>query len=327
MVTTLNPDTQVLLLLCGELGRSGGNEVKPLTAAQYHSFDLWLQRHGWHPAELLNREVRATLAEVDGSQLHAQLSSARIEALLDRGGALAFAVERWESAGLWVMSRYDPDYPQRFRTYLGAAAPPLLYGVGARELLNRGGLAVVGSRDRSEEDGAFAQRVGEQCAREKIVVISGAAKGIDRDAMGGAIESGGYAAGILAEGLSRAAVSGQFRSDLTEERLVLLSPYDPDSRWFAYTAMDRNKLLYAASDAALVVASSDEKGGTWAGAAEALRAAQVRVYVKATGQLAPGNSRLLRMGALPFPEPCDDIRALLVPPASRAPETPLFPGF
>ena len=82
-----------------------------------------------------------------------------------------------------MISRSDGCYPERLKRYLGQAAPPLLYGVGSKSLLNRGGLAVVGSRDRTEEDGDFARRVGEHCAQEGLAIISGAAKGIDRDAM------------------------------------------------------------------------------------------------------------------------------------------------
>ena len=170
-----------------------------------------------------------------------------------------------------------------------------------QSLLDRGGLLVVGSRDRSEEDGEFARRVGEHCAQENIAVISGAAKGIDRDAMSGALEAGGWALGVLAEGLAKTATSGQFRSSLVSERLTLVSPYDPDSRWFVYAAMGRNKLLYGLSDAALVVASSAETGGTWAGADEALQHGRVKVFVKSTGAVAPGNPKLLRLGGIPFP--------------------------
>ena len=201
--------------------------------------------------------------------------------------------------------------PERLKKYLGQTAPPLLYGVGSKELLNRGGLVVVGSRNRSEEDGEFARRIGEHCAQEGIAIISGAAKGIDREAMSGALESGGWALGVLAEGLARTATSGQYRSGLVSDHLTLVSPYDPDSRWFAYAAMDRNKLLYGLGDAALVVASSAETGGTWAGATEALQHGRVKVFVKSTGGMAPGNPKLLRMGGVPFPaEPWQNIRAL-----------------
>ncbi len=248
----------------------------------------------------------------------AEVNSDRVSPLLERGTALALVVEKWERSGLWVISRSDSCYPERLKRYLGQAAPPLLYGVGSKSLLNRGGLAVVGSRDRTDEDGDFARRVGEHCAQEGVAIISGAAKGIDRDAMAGALEVGGSALGVLAEGLAKTATSGQYRAGLVSDHLTLVSPFDPDARWFAYNAMERNKLLYGLSDAALVVASSADSGGTWAGATEALQLGKVKVFVKSTGVLAPGNPKLMHMGGIPFPpEPWENLRPLFTAPEAE----------
>jgi predicted Rossmann fold nucleotide-binding protein DprA/Smf involved in DNA uptake len=311
---TLTPDTQTVLLLCGELGQRGGNGPKPLGLRQYNTLATWLKTQGLRPGDLLTMEGRTRL----GGLQTAEVNPDRVAPLLERGAALALIVERWERSGLWVISRSDPCYPERLKRYLGQSAPPLLYGVGPQYLLDRGGLAVVGSRGPSEEDSEFARRVGERCAREGIAVISGAAKGIDRDAMSGALEAGGGALGVLAEGLAKTATSGQYRSGLVSDHLTLVSTYDPDSRWFAYAAMDRNKLLYGLSDAALVVASSADSGGTWAGATEALQHGRVKVFVKATGVVAPGNPKLVRMGGIPFPaEPWENIRGLFTVPAER----------
>jgi predicted Rossmann fold nucleotide-binding protein DprA/Smf involved in DNA uptake len=242
-------------------------------------------------------------------------------ALLDRGAALALLVEKWERSGIWVLSRGDADYPKRLKKYLGQAAPPLLYGVGTRDLLNRGGLAVVGSRDRTVEDGEFARRVGGRCAAEGIVVISGEAKGIDRDCLTGALESGGYVACVLAGALGLFATSPEFRHHLLGRHLTLLSAYEPDARWFLHTAMERNRLLYGMSDAALVVASALGTGGTWTGAEQALGGGRVKVFVKAAGTTAPGNAKLLQMGGLPFPpEPWDNLRASIHAPSPKGEE-------
>ncbi|HEV2494941.1 MAG TPA: DNA-processing protein DprA [Terriglobia bacterium] len=321
MESTLTPDTQAVLLLCGELGQRGGNGPKPLGLRQYNVLASWLKSAGLRPGDLLSTDGRMRLAGFQSPEL----DSIGVTYLLDRGAALALIVERWERGGLWVISRSDASYPERLKKYLGQTAPPLLYGVGSKCLLNRGGLVVVGSRDSSEEDAEFARRVGEHCAKEGIAVISGAAKGIDREAMSGALETGGWALGVLAEGLARTATSGQYRSGLVSDRLTLLSPYDPDSRWFVYAAMERNKLLYGLGDAALVVASSAETGGTWAGATEALQHGRVKVFVKSTGVIAPGNSRLLRMGSIPFPpEPWENLRGLFTPPEEKNGQ--LFPS-
>ena len=55
--------------------------------------------------------------------------------LLERGVALALAVEKWANQGIWVMSRSDPDYPGRWHERLKQKAPPLLFGVGRKNLL------------------------------------------------------------------------------------------------------------------------------------------------------------------------------------------------
>ena len=312
--STLTPDTQAVLLLCGELGQRAGNGLKPLGLRQYNTLANWLRTEGLRPGDLLTQDGQAKL----GGLQTAEVNPDRITPLLERGAALALVVERWERSGLWVISRSDAAYPERLKRYLGQAAPPILYGVGSKSLLNRGGLAVVGSRDRSDEDGDFARRVGEHCAQEGIAIISGAAKGIDRDAMVGALDAGGWALGVLAEGLAKTATSGQYRSGLVSDHLTLVSPSDPDSRWFAYTAMERNKLLYGLSDAALVVASAAESGGTWAGATEALQHGRVKVFVKSTGVVAPGNPKLVRMGGIPFPEePWTDLGVLLTAPEDK----------
>ena len=61
-----------------------------------------------------------------------EVDSIRVTHLLDRGAALALIVEKWERAGLWVISRSDACYPERLKRYLGQTAPPLLYGVGSQ---------------------------------------------------------------------------------------------------------------------------------------------------------------------------------------------------
>lgn len=82
--------------------------------------------------------------------------------------------------------------------------------------------------------------------------------------------------------------------------------------------MERNKVIYALSDAAVVVSSAAENGGTWAGAVEALDAARISVYVKAHGNVKDGNRRLLGRGGRAFPEgPWPDLRSLFTPVAAQ----------
>lgn len=71
--------------------------------------------------------------------------------------------------------------------------------------------------------------------------------------------------------------------------------------------MQRNKLIYALAEAALVVSSDLEKGGTWSGATEQLDKFRfVPVYVRSTGEKSEGLDALQKKGALPWPNPQDE---------------------
>ena len=182
-------------------------------------------------------------------------------------------------------------------------APPLLYGCGEVALLEKGGLAVVGSRNADEELVNFTVDVGRLSAEAHRNIVSGGAKGIDRAAMNGALMAGGDVAAVMADSLERAALARDSREPLMDGRLVLISPYDPAAGFNVGHAMQRNKLIYALADAALVVKSDFEKGGTWAGAIEQLqRRHLVPVFVRNGANAGEGNSALLNHGGKPWPK-------------------------
>ncbi len=296
MIPTPTQDTQAILLLCARLGQRH-DVAQPLNTRQYAALARWLHERSLRPGSLLQNDGRAQLTDLRLKGLDRD----QLERLLDRGTALGLMVERWTRSGIWIISRGDDEYPARYKSYLQHGAPPVIYGVGNQLCLRKGGLAIVGSRHASEEDMSFAQRLGGACAEQKISVISGAAKGIDSESMMAAVNQSGAAIGILADGLGRAALGAAYHDAILEGRLTLISPYEPESRWFAFAAMERNKLIYAMADAAVVVASSDEEGGTWAGAVEALKQGRIPIYIKVSGEVPVGNRKLIEAGGQGFP--------------------------
>jgi predicted Rossmann fold nucleotide-binding protein DprA/Smf involved in DNA uptake len=305
-------DTQALLLLCARLGQHDENFVKPLSVRQYDGLAKWLAKRSLRPGDLLRNSGRNQLAEFDTPEVPREA----IERLLDRGTALALLTESWTNSGLWVLGIGDAAYPERYKRLLEQAAPRLLYGVGDQGSLEGGGLAIVGSRNADEDDLQFARGVAGACAKQGLTVISGGAKGTDSEAMMAALDHGGRSVGVLPEGLGRAAVASAYHDALMEGRLTLISPFEPESRWFAFKAMERNKLIYALSDAALVVCASEDKGGTWSGATEALKQGRVPVFVRTSGNPPAGNHKLLQAGARAFSltEPWEDLSRVLHEP-------------
>ena len=291
----LSADTEVVLLLCGRFGGERQEPFQPLSTREYGEFAKWLNVRSLRPADLLTDAGKAQL-----QALHeAKLERKRVEFLLERGTAMALALERWSRGGLWVISRGDAEFPKRLKRHLKHAAPPLLYGAGKKELLDMGGLAIIGSRDATEGALDFTREVAARCAQEGMGVVSGGARGVDAAAMQGSTEAGGYTIGVLAADLLKTSVNRQNRLGLQDGRLVLVSPFYPEAGFNAGNAMGRNKYIYALSDMALVIDSALGSGGTWEGALEALAQQWVPLYVRTPGN-GPGNAALVDKGGVAF---------------------------
>lgn len=300
MNTSLSPNTQAILLLTAPLiaGRDKSSSDL-LTPGEYKRLARFLRDKQRQPADLLSPDAQELLGECKPL-----VDSDRLKRLLARGFLLSQAIERWQTRAIWVVSRADGEYPRRLKTRLKDDAPPILYGCGDATLLDTGGLAVVGSRDVDDALLEYTESIGRLTAKARRTLVSGGARGIDQAAMRGALDAGGKVAGVLADSLERAALNREHRNLLMEGNLVLISPYDPSAGFNVGHAMQRNKLIYALADAAMVVNSDYEKGGTWAGAVEQLEKQQlVPVYVRSNGETGKGLEALRRKGAMPWPNP------------------------
>ncbi len=327
MSLSLSPNAQAILLLTAPL-IAGRNQpsVDLLTPGEYKRLARFLRKEQRQPADLLASDTQGALGE--SQRL---IDSERLERLLARGILLSQAIERWQTRGIWVVSRADAEYPRRWKTRLKDDAPPVLYGCGELGILETGGLAVVGSRHVDDALITYTEDVGRLAAEAHRTLVSGGARGIDQAAMRGALNAGGKVAGVLADSLERAALNREHRNFLMDGNLVLVSTCDPVAGFNVGHAMQRNKLIYALADAALVVSSDYEKGGTWAGAVEQLeRLRLVPVYVRSSGENGNGMEALRRKGALPWPDPetpeaLAEVLAAEATPCKAAPgQTELF---
>jgi len=304
----ISPNTQAILLLTAPLLLGKGNPRSEILSLQeYNELARLLRELQRKPEDLLGSDRLQIL-----TGCRTTLAIERLNFLLDRGLLLGQVLERWTTRGLWVISRADPHYPRRLKKHLKESAPSILYGCGELNLLRGGGLAVVGSRNVDESLLCYTDEVASLAAESGQLIVSGGARGVDQAAMLGALRSGGGAVGILADSLERTVLQNHYRQGLTEARLVLISPYDPAAGFQVGHAMQRNKYIYAMADAALVVNSDYQKGGTWAGAIEQLQKFRFcPVYVRPGPE--KGLVALIEHGANTWPNPktLDNLRSLL----------------
>ncbi len=130
-------DSQAITLLCAPIAIGA---AKPLTPSEWAKLAAAI-----HGSELGRP---GALMVLSASELADQLcvsrdSADRVASLLERGGTLAFELERLESRGVWIVARSDDSYPESLKRRLGLRAPAVLFGAGRREVVPDRGIAVV----------------------------------------------------------------------------------------------------------------------------------------------------------------------------------------
>jgi hypothetical protein len=170
-----------------------------------------------------------------------------------------------------VVTFLDPSYPRGWVESLGTAAPPCVWVHGA--LPAAPGVGVVGSRALDHLDRSFAAGVGRLLMRSGRTLVTGGACGADTVALSAALLHGGASRCVvmLPHGLDR---------PVAEPGVCYVSVCEPAASFTTGQAMERNALIYAFGRRAVVVRSQYRSGGTWHGAADALRRRLGAVYVR-----------------------------------------------
>ena len=207
------------------------------------------------------------------------------------------ALEKMDHSGIWTVTATGRHYPDRLRTRLRDSAPVVLHGVGDTCLLDTDGVGVVSSWDTSAEGSRVAGEVAEVAVKVGLAVVSGAARGVDSDAMNAAVKVGGQVVGVLADSLERAVARRNTRQRVVSGQICLITPYVPAAPFSVGNAMGSNKIIYGLSRCTVVIACDREAGGTWAGATEGVKNGYGRVASWTSAGSGPGNSALVGLGA------------------------------
>jgi DNA processing protein len=299
----ISNDGKVLLMLCSHLGLAKDSPVAPLTLREWNPLARKIQASKFiYPEGLLGQNATEIKKVLDLSDTE----TGRLASLMERKDALDGELQRLAAQGIRALTRLDPDYPSRYLERLKESAPVVIFYAGQIALLGQPGIAVVGSRHLDQAGQECAAFIGNACGLSGLVLYSGGAKGVDTLSMIAALEARGAAVAILANNMDKMVRQPLIDEALQRGDLCLATPYLPDAGFSVGAAMGRNRLIYCLADYAIVVASDAEKGGTWAGASEALKAGWVPVFVLDHPDMPDGNRLLLQKGARAFPHPFPD---------------------
>ena len=205
--------------------------------------------------EAVFRADPARFSEVEG------LRSAEIRALKFRDVHRAENVlEDCRKFGIKILTLEDERYPRRL---LNIDVPPLvLYYKGTvLPFDDLPAVAVVGAREGSRYGRDQAKRLGYELARCGGVVVSGAARGVDSEALEGALQCGAPVAAVLGNGLD--VVYPQENGKLYEAVAAhgcLMSEYVPGTAPLGRHFPIRNRIISGLCLGTLVVEGTMKSG-------------------------------------------------------------------
>lgn len=114
---------------------------------------------------------------------------------------VAATIEQAGAEGIRLTTVLDEDYPANLRLVYNL--PPFLFYRGELRRDDARAVAVVGTRNPTEEGIARARRLSALLAENGVTVLSGVARGIDTAAHEACIEAGGRTIAILGTGIHR----------------------------------------------------------------------------------------------------------------------------
>ena len=182
----------------------------------------------------------------------------------------SFLVEELIAQGYDILPMTHDEYPKILKKNLQYNAPTVIYTKGNKALLQEASIAIVGSRSADTLSLTFTDNIAKKAVSENKVVVSGFAKGVDRQALDSAVGANGKSIIVLPQGIMTFG-SGfkQYYKQVAQGNILVMSTFAPKAPWSVEFAMARNPIIYGMASE-IFVAQSDDKGGTWSGVIDGL---------------------------------------------------------
>jgi predicted Rossmann fold nucleotide-binding protein DprA/Smf involved in DNA uptake len=200
----------------------------------------------------------------------------------------SFLAETLYNSGIEILPVISPDYSKTLKENLKKSTPIVLYIKGNRQILQEKSIAIVGSRDASDIALQFTDNIAKLASREYKVVVSGFAKGVDKQALDSAIAYKGQSIIVLPQGIMTFESGFKtYYSQIIEGNVLVLSTFPPKAGWSRELAMARNPIIYGLAHEIYVAEAKasknrqgqETKGGTYYGVMDGLKRGRT-IYVR-----------------------------------------------
>lgn len=177
-------------------------------------------------------------------------------ALLDEAES---ALRRWEAEGFQLITVRDPSYPDNLREVHDR--PPAIFVAGRLAEADARSVAVIGSRQASEDGLAAARTLSRYLVAERFVVVSGLAAGIDTAVHTAALAAGGRTVAVIGTGLRQSypSANAALQAELARDCAVV-SQFLPDAPPAPDHFRQRNAVMSGLTRGTVIVEASERSG-------------------------------------------------------------------
>jgi DNA processing protein len=168
-------------------------------------------------------------------------------------------VQRAFAAGAQLVTVLDDDYPATLRLIFNL--PPFLFVKGQLLGSDLRSVAVVGTRQATEDGLRRSTRMSRLLVENGVTVVSGLARGIDTAAHTAALEAGGRTIAVVGTGILRYYPAEN--RDLAERiasQGAVVSQFWPDTSGASYTFPRRNVTMSGIAQGTVVIEASNTSG-------------------------------------------------------------------
>ena len=168
-------------------------------------------------------------------------------------------IKKSEEYGIEILSLFDKEYPFNLKQIDNP--PYILYYKGDLKKLRRNSVSIVGTRNPTNESKKYAFDIASKLSALNITVVSGMAKGIDKEAHLGAISSLVNTAAVLGNGIDIVYPSENVKvyNKLIESGIVV-SEFEVGRKPDRMNFPRRNRIISGLSYATIMVEASSKSG-------------------------------------------------------------------
>ena len=168
-----------------------------------------------------------------------------------------------ENNNIKIISFLDDEYPQKLLQI--SDFPICLYVRGNIGILNNKSIGIVGSRNASDYGKIISRDISKKLADRGCNIISGLARGIDKYAHLGALESkNGKTIAVVGTGVDDESVypleNKRIYERILEKGGTIISEYPIKTKPISYNFPARNRIISGLSDKILVVEANEKSG-------------------------------------------------------------------